>query len=64
MDAFLSFLVVLDLVFTAVFAWAIYQVLRFALSRVSEWRVSRGGRAIPAAVAVLVALASAISYIL
>lgn len=54
-------LVVADIVCTLVFAYSVYLVLRLALPRVSEWRVSAGRRAISPRAAVVLAALSALS---
>ena len=57
-------LVVGDIACTLVFAYCVYLVLRLALSRVSEWRVSLGRREIPARRALVLAVLAALSFIL
>lgn len=57
-------LVVGDIVCTLVFAYCFYLVLRFALSRVSDWRVSLGRREISARRALVLAVLAALSFIL
>lgn len=57
-------LVVADIVCTLVFAYCVYLVLRLALPRVSEWRVSAGRRAISPRVAAALAALSSLSLIL
>ena len=57
-------LVVADIVCTLVFSYCVYLVLRLALPRVSEWRVSSGRRPISPRVAAVLAALSALSLIL
>lgn len=57
-------LVVGDIVCTLVFAYCVFLVLRLALSRVSEWRVSLGRREISARRALVLAVLAALSFIL
>ena len=57
-------LVVGDIACTLVYAYCVYLVLRFALSRVSEWRVSHGRREISARRALVFAVLAALSFII
>lgn len=64
MDVFTVIVLGLDLVCTLVLVLCIYHVLRWALSRVSDWRESNGRRAWSARRCFVLALLASISFIL
>lgn len=64
MDVPAVVLLVADFVCTIALALVVYQVARWALSRVSEWRASAGKRPFTARRCFLLAFMSALSFIL
>ena len=64
MEVFSLVLVVADLICTLVLVFCLFHVLRWALSRVSEWRVSIGKRPWSARRCFVLALLAVVSFIL
>lgn len=58
------FLAVLSLVFSFVFAFAVFHVVRFALNKVNVWRVSEDKKPFSSRLITLLSFASAFSFIL
>lgn len=64
MEVLSAVLLASDIVCTVVLVYCLYSVFRWALSRVSDWRVSRGKRAWSERRCLVLSLFAALSFIL